>query len=50
MTVAELREQIKDLPDDAEVHMSTQYSYRNTSLVGSLQYFSSNELWIYSED
>ena len=50
MTVAELREQIKDLPDDVVIHMSTQQSYRNTSEVGSVEYFSSNELWIYSKD
>jgi len=51
MTVGELREQIKDLPDDAEVRMSTQYTYCNTCLAGSVKFFSSSdELWIYNED
>jgi len=51
MTVGELREQIKDLPDDAEVHMSTHHTYHDTFLAGSVKFFSCcDELWIYNED
>ena len=50
MLIKELREQIKNLPDDAEVIICIQKERRMYAEVNNAEFFTtSNELWIYSD-